>query len=44
MVLVLIVLQHGHLVHVAGPAQVVNSSELSDGDSIHTGEPLPYQF
>ena len=26
------------------PAQVVNSSELSDGDSVHTGEPLPYQF
>ena len=25
-------------------AQVVNSSELSDGDSMHTAEPLPYQF
>ena len=22
----------------------MNSCELSDGDSIHTGEPLPYQF
>ena len=26
------------------PTQVVNSSELSNGDSVHTGEPLPYQF
>jgi len=26
------------------PVQVVDSSKLSDGDSVHTGEPLPYQF
>ena len=26
------------------PAQVINSFELSDGDSVYTGEPLPYQF
>ena len=26
------------------PAQVVYSSELTDGNSVHTGEPLPYQF
>ena len=26
------------------PAQVVNSSELNDGDGIHTGEPSPYQY
>ena len=26
------------------PAQVVYSSEFSDGESVYTGEPLPYQF
>ena len=25
-------------------AQVVNSSQLSDGNSVHTEEPLSYQF
>ena len=26
------------------PAQVVYSSEFSDGKSVYTGEPLPYQL
>ena len=26
------------------PAQAVYSSEFSDGKSVYTGEPLPYQF
>ena len=39
-----LVLQHGQRVHAFQLKYVVYLSQLSDGDSVHRGEPLPYQF
>ena len=43
-VLILFVLQSGQRVRAIQLKQFTRPSQFSDGKSIYTGEPLPYQF